>query len=80
MWFKLQELGPGCPQFILTQTPMQNTLEDYWSMIWSQKSRVAVCLHTTNEVILLNIIKKKNTFDSYFYCTASRPILAKRFK
>lgn len=36
--------------FILTQTPMANTVNDYWEMVWSQKATVLVCLHTANEV------------------------------
>lgn len=39
--------------FILTQTPMPNTVIDYWEMVWSQKSNTLVCLHSTNEVRLL---------------------------
>lgn len=37
--------------FILTQTPMLNTVNDYWEMVWSQKSNILVCLHSPNEVI-----------------------------
>lgn len=36
--------------FILTQTPMTNTVNDYWEMVWSQKSGILVCLHSVNEV------------------------------
>lgn len=45
-----QDLGFGCPQLILAQTPLQNTVNDFWNMIWSQKANVVVCLHTPNEV------------------------------
>lgn len=38
--------------FILTQTPMPNTIIDYWEMVSSQKSNTLVCLHSTNEVRL----------------------------
>lgn len=36
--------------FILTQTPMPNTVNDYWEMVWSQQSKTLVCLHSANEV------------------------------
>lgn len=40
----------GHISFILTQTPMKNTVNDYWEMVWSQKSNTLVCLHTAAEV------------------------------
>lgn len=40
----------GPVDFILTQTPMPNTVNDYWEMVWSQKSNTLVCLHSANEV------------------------------
>lgn len=46
----LQHLGFGCPQLILAQTPLQNTVNDFWNMIWSQKANVVMCLHTPAEV------------------------------
>lgn len=36
--------------FILTQTPMANTVIDYWEMIWTQQANVLACLHSANEV------------------------------
>ncbi|XP_052902553.1 tyrosine-protein phosphatase non-receptor type 23 [Anopheles moucheti] len=45
------DLGFGCPHFILAQTPLPNTVNDFWNMIWSQKSNVIVCLHTANELL-----------------------------
>jgi Protein-tyrosine phosphatase len=50
LFFHLQELGPCCSTFILTQTPLANTMGDYWSMVWSQKANTLVCLHPPNEV------------------------------
>lgn len=35
---------------ILAQTPMQNTNKDFWHMVWSQKSKLIMCLHTAAEV------------------------------
>lgn len=42
----------GSVEFILTQTPMVNTVNDYWEMVWNQKSNILVCLHSPNEVSL----------------------------
>uniref|UniRef100_A0A1Q3FGM0 Putative tyrosine-protein phosphatase non-receptor type 23 n=1 Tax=Culex tarsalis TaxID=7177 RepID=A0A1Q3FGM0_CULTA len=47
----VKDLGFGCPQMILAQTPLQNTVNDYWNMIWSQKSNLVVCLHTPTEIL-----------------------------
>ncbi|XP_058457933.1 tyrosine-protein phosphatase non-receptor type 23 isoform X2 [Malaya genurostris] len=47
----VKDLGFGCPQLILAQTPLQNTVNDFWNMIWSQKANVALCLHTPNEIL-----------------------------
>uniref|UniRef100_A0A8W7Q162 Tyrosine-protein phosphatase non-receptor type 23 n=1 Tax=Anopheles coluzzii TaxID=1518534 RepID=A0A8W7Q162_ANOCL len=49
----VKDLGFGCPHFILAQAPLPNTVNDFWNMIWSQKSNVIVCLHTANEVSCL---------------------------
>ncbi|KAH8379149.1 hypothetical protein KR009_003303 [Drosophila setifemur] len=46
----MKNLSAGCPNFILAQTPQANTINDFWSMIWSEKARTVVCLHTTNEL------------------------------
>ncbi|XP_058118918.1 tyrosine-protein phosphatase non-receptor type 23 [Anopheles ziemanni] len=45
------DLGFGCPHFILAQTPLPNTVNDFWNMAWSQKSNVIICLHTANELL-----------------------------
>ncbi|EAA05698.4 AGAP011586-PA [Anopheles gambiae str. PEST] len=47
----VKDLGFGCPHFILAQAPLPNTVNDFWNMIWSQKSNVIVCLHTANELL-----------------------------
>ncbi|XP_055621226.1 tyrosine-protein phosphatase non-receptor type 23 isoform X2 [Toxorhynchites rutilus septentrionalis] len=47
----VKDLGFGCPQLVLAQTPLQNTVNDFWNMIWSQKANVVVCLHTPNEIL-----------------------------
>ncbi|XP_055533738.1 tyrosine-protein phosphatase non-receptor type 23 isoform X2 [Wyeomyia smithii] len=47
----VKDLGFGCPQMILAQTPLQNTVNDFWNMIWSQKATVVVCLHPPNEIL-----------------------------
>ncbi|KAH8404540.1 hypothetical protein KR222_011850 [Zaprionus bogoriensis] len=46
----MKNLSAGCPNFIVAQTPQANTINDFWSMIWSEKSRTVVCLHTANEL------------------------------
>ncbi|SPP76051.1 tyrosine-protein phosphatase non-receptor type 23 isoform X1 [Drosophila guanche] len=46
----MKNLSARCPNFIIAQTPQANTINDFWSMIWSEKSRTVVCLHTTNEL------------------------------
>ncbi|CAD7006351.1 unnamed protein product [Ceratitis capitata] len=47
----VKNLGTGCPNLIIAQTPQQNTINDFWSMIWSQKARTVCCLHTPNEML-----------------------------
>ncbi|XP_036226729.2 tyrosine-protein phosphatase non-receptor type 23 isoform X3 [Bactrocera oleae] len=47
----IKNLGTGCPNLIIAQTPQQNTINDFWSMIWSQKVRTVCCLHTPNEML-----------------------------
>uniref|UniRef100_W4VRD8 Putative tyrosine-protein phosphatase non-receptor type 23 n=1 Tax=Corethrella appendiculata TaxID=1370023 RepID=W4VRD8_9DIPT len=47
----LNDLGSSCPTLILAQTPLTNTINDFWNMIWSQKSNIVVCLHTPNEIL-----------------------------
>ncbi|XP_050334866.1 tyrosine-protein phosphatase non-receptor type 23 [Bactrocera neohumeralis] len=47
----IKNLGTGCPNLIIAQTPQQNTINDFWSMIWSQKARTVCCLHTPNEML-----------------------------
>uniref|UniRef100_A0AAG5DH73 Tyrosine-protein phosphatase non-receptor type 23 n=1 Tax=Anopheles atroparvus TaxID=41427 RepID=A0AAG5DH73_ANOAO len=47
----VKDLGFGCPHFVLAQTPLPNTVNDFWNMVWSQKSNVVVCLHTANELL-----------------------------
>ncbi|XP_017040383.1 tyrosine-protein phosphatase non-receptor type 23 [Drosophila ficusphila] len=58
----MKNLSAGCPNFIIAQTPQANTINDFWSMIWSEKSRTVVCLHTTNEL-----------FDPYWPQTLDQP-------
>ncbi|AEE09465.1 protein tyrosine phosphatase [Cotesia vestalis bracovirus] len=36
-------------KFIVTQEPMDNTLEDYWSMVWQTGTRVIVMLNGADE-------------------------------
>nr|XP_029731324.1 LOW QUALITY PROTEIN: tyrosine-protein phosphatase non-receptor type 23 [Aedes albopictus] len=48
---KASDLGFGCPPMILAQTPMQNTVNDFWNMTWSIKANVVVCLHTPAEIL-----------------------------
>lgn len=40
----------GAISFIMAQTPLENTINDWWEMVWSQKSNVLVCLHSNTEV------------------------------
>uniref|UniRef100_A0A1B0CJL9 Tyrosine-protein phosphatase non-receptor type 23 n=1 Tax=Lutzomyia longipalpis TaxID=7200 RepID=A0A1B0CJL9_LUTLO len=47
----VKELGPGCPQLILAQTPKSTTFKDFWFMVWSQKSQLVVCLHPPAEIL-----------------------------
>lgn len=64
----VKDLGPGCPNFIIAQTPQQNTQNDFWSMIWSQKARTLVCLHTPNEILdpfWPQILQSEMHFDDF---------------
>uniref|UniRef100_A0A1B0AJE8 Tyrosine-protein phosphatase non-receptor type 23 n=1 Tax=Glossina pallidipes TaxID=7398 RepID=A0A1B0AJE8_GLOPL len=47
----IKDLGNGCPNIIIAQTPQQNTVNDFWSMMWSQKARTVLCLHPSNEIL-----------------------------
>lgn len=61
-------LGDIPSMFILGQTPMNNTVNDFWSMIWTQKSRTVVCLHTPNEILDMfwpTELNKEQTFDDF---------------
>lgn len=61
-------LGDIPSMFILGQTPMNNTVNDFWSMIWTQKSRTVVCLHTPNEILdkfWPTELNKEQTFDDF---------------
>ncbi|KAM8708760.1 hypothetical protein ACLKA7_015689 [Drosophila subpalustris] len=46
----MKSLSAGCPNIIVAQTPQANTINDFWSMIWSEKARTVACLHTTTEL------------------------------
>ncbi|KAH8371530.1 hypothetical protein KR093_007867 [Drosophila rubida] len=46
----MKSLSAGCPNIIVAQTPQANTINDFWSMIWSEKARTVGCLHTANEL------------------------------
>ncbi|KAG5681386.1 hypothetical protein PVAND_010828 [Polypedilum vanderplanki] len=37
--------------FIMAQIPMENTINDWWEMLWSQKSNIIVCLHSESELL-----------------------------
>lgn len=63
--------------FILTQTPMANTVNDYWEMVWSQKANMLVCLHSANEVSFLKITKKSESDNA---STAFRSLLASNYQ
>ncbi|XP_063708485.1 LOW QUALITY PROTEIN: tyrosine-protein phosphatase non-receptor type 23 [Culicoides brevitarsis] len=45
------DLGAGFPTFILAQTPMPNTVNDFWSMIWTENLNTVVCLHPPPEIL-----------------------------
>ena len=33
-------------EFIVTQYPLQDTIEDFWRMVWEKNSTTIVCLYT----------------------------------
>jgi tyrosine-protein phosphatase non-receptor type 23 len=47
----VRDCGPI--SFIITQTPLSNTVNDYWEMVLSQNSNFLVCLHSIDEVSIL---------------------------
>ncbi|XP_061395463.1 tyrosine-protein phosphatase non-receptor type 23 [Musca vetustissima] len=64
----IKNLGSGCPNLIIAQTPQQNTINDFWSMIWSQKARTVLCLHTPNEMLdpfWPQTLDKESHFDDF---------------
>uniref|UniRef100_A0A1I8MVM7 Tyrosine-protein phosphatase non-receptor type 23 n=1 Tax=Musca domestica TaxID=7370 RepID=A0A1I8MVM7_MUSDO len=64
----IKNLGSGCPNLIIAQTPQQNTINDFWSMVWSQKARTVLCLHTPNEMLdpfWPQTLDKESHFDDY---------------
>ncbi|KAL5291505.1 PTPN23.2 family protein [Megaselia abdita] len=61
-------LGDIPSMFILGQTPLNNTVNDFWSMIWTQKCRTVVCLHTPNEILDMfwpTELNKERSFDDF---------------
>ncbi|XP_037827067.1 tyrosine-protein phosphatase non-receptor type 23-like [Lucilia sericata] len=64
----VKNLSTGCPNFIIAQTPQQNTINDFWSMIWSQKARTILSLHTPNEMLdpfWPQSVDKESNFDDF---------------
>uniref|UniRef100_A0A1I8PGA0 Tyrosine-protein phosphatase non-receptor type 23 n=1 Tax=Stomoxys calcitrans TaxID=35570 RepID=A0A1I8PGA0_STOCA len=64
----VKNLGSGCPNMIIAQTPQQNTINDFWSMIWSQKPRTVLSLHTPNEMLdpfWPQTVDKETHFDDF---------------
>lgn len=56
----------GPVTFIMAQMPMENTINDWWEMVLSQKSNVLICLHSNSEVrskTLFCVITKTNVFN-----------------
>lgn len=49
LFFK--DLGAEFPTFIIAQTPLLNTMNDFWSMIWTQNVDTVVCLHPPSEIL-----------------------------
>nr|QZB49085.1 PTP [Cotesia vestalis bracovirus] len=45
-------------KFIVTQEPMDNTLEDYWSMVWQTGTRVIVMLNGADGPAVPSLAKK----------------------
>lgn len=75
----VKDCGPI--DFILTQTPMPNTVNDYWEMVWSQKSNTLVCLHSANEVRSIQSISMMRFvifFTSSFWIHSGRKASAKK--
>lgn len=61
-------LGDIPSMFILGQTPLTNTVNDFWSMIWTRKARVTVCLHTPKEILdkyWPTEINKEHSYDDF---------------
>ncbi|KAL9911152.1 tyrosine-protein phosphatase non-receptor type protein myopic isoform 1-T1 [Glossina fuscipes fuscipes] len=64
----IKDLGNGCPNIIIAQTPQQNTVNDFWSMLWSQKARTVLCLHPSNEILdpfWPQTLEKESHFDDF---------------
>uniref|UniRef100_A0A1A9WRA8 Tyrosine-protein phosphatase non-receptor type 23 n=1 Tax=Glossina brevipalpis TaxID=37001 RepID=A0A1A9WRA8_9MUSC len=64
----IKDLGNGCPNVIIAQTPQQNTVNDFWSMLWSQKARTVLCLHPPNEMLdpfWPQTLEKETHFDDF---------------
>uniref|UniRef100_A0A146M9J2 Tyrosine-protein phosphatase non-receptor type 23 n=1 Tax=Lygus hesperus TaxID=30085 RepID=A0A146M9J2_LYGHE len=40
----VKDLGPGCPNFIITQAPLKSTFADFWTMVLEQHVELIVCL------------------------------------
>ncbi|XP_014253355.1 tyrosine-protein phosphatase non-receptor type 23 [Cimex lectularius] len=40
----IKELGLGCPNFIMTQSPLPSTYADFWCMVLEQHVELVVCL------------------------------------
>ena len=54
-------MTPLSPDYILTQGPIAATLEDFWLLVWEQKSPVVVMLTKEVEGNRVSFISKLNT-------------------
>ncbi|XP_025836665.1 tyrosine-protein phosphatase non-receptor type 23 isoform X2 [Agrilus planipennis] len=46
----LKNITPHCPIYLVTQTALQTTINDFWTMVWEQKVDFIVCLLNDQEI------------------------------
>ncbi|XP_026465006.1 tyrosine-protein phosphatase 3-like [Ctenocephalides felis] len=61
----VKNMSPVCPDFIVTQAPMSNTLADFWSMVWNENIETIACLLNSNELDVVYFPTQKDSSEIF---------------